>query len=298
MIAPLGINKVVSKNATNSLIIKTLVNLMPIAAKQYAEVFKYSFLDLKNLLYNAQNLTNFFRIKYKADSFENQNILDRNEGQLCAIETLTKAMRVFWSGQAHKRTTGNNELFDHINPVKSWEIVAFDYLLKWTLQLCSAGNAYYPQYLQLNLIQNQWECITALHCCMLGRTRESATHLLRSGGVSSQANRMLQNILQSEETSGKTEFADTFRIGLCKLFDNWLVSGEMWDNVQLDEEEPVPAKNATDNTNVPDYLVPHSFEDFENNDPDNDFHESEKDSKMFHSVLGETLSKEMMISPG
>jgi hypothetical protein len=74
MIAPLGINKVVSKNATNSMIIQTMVKLMPIAAKQYSEVFKYSFLDLKSLLYNAQNLTNFFRIKYKADSFENQNI--------------------------------------------------------------------------------------------------------------------------------------------------------------------------------------------------------------------------------
>jgi len=51
-----------------------LVRLMPTAAKQYADVFTYSYLDLKSLLYNAQNLTNFFRIEYKADSFENQNI--------------------------------------------------------------------------------------------------------------------------------------------------------------------------------------------------------------------------------
>lgn len=74
MIRPLGLNKLVSANATNSLIISTLVKMMPLANKQYAGVFKYSFLDLKSLLYNAQNLTNFFRIKYKPDSFENQNI--------------------------------------------------------------------------------------------------------------------------------------------------------------------------------------------------------------------------------
>ena len=74
MIAPLGINKRVSSNANNPLIVSTLVQLMPAAAKQYAGVFKYTFLDLKSLLYNAQNLTNFFNIKYRADSFEDQNI--------------------------------------------------------------------------------------------------------------------------------------------------------------------------------------------------------------------------------
>jgi predicted transglutaminase-like protease len=74
MIRPLGLNKLVSANATNSLIISTLVKMMPVANKQYSGVFKYSFLDLKSLLYNAQNLTNFFRIKYKPDTFENQNI--------------------------------------------------------------------------------------------------------------------------------------------------------------------------------------------------------------------------------
>jgi predicted transglutaminase-like protease len=74
MIKQLGINKRVSNNATNSLIISTLVRLMPIAAVQYAKVFKYQFLDKESLLYNAQNLTNFFRIKYKADSFTDQNI--------------------------------------------------------------------------------------------------------------------------------------------------------------------------------------------------------------------------------
>jgi len=74
MIAQLGINKRVSSNATNALIIKTLVSLMATAAKQYAGVFTYNYLDLKSLLYNAQNLTNFFGILYKADNFENQNI--------------------------------------------------------------------------------------------------------------------------------------------------------------------------------------------------------------------------------
>jgi predicted transglutaminase-like protease len=74
MIEAIGINKRVSSNATNGLIIKTLVRLMPVANAQYQKAFKYTFLDLKSLLYNAQNLTNFLNIKYKADSFENQNI--------------------------------------------------------------------------------------------------------------------------------------------------------------------------------------------------------------------------------
>lgn len=70
----LGLNISVSRNANNSLIISTLVRLMPIAAKQYASHFKFIKLDLKSLLYNAQNLPRFFKIKYKPDTFENQNI--------------------------------------------------------------------------------------------------------------------------------------------------------------------------------------------------------------------------------
>lgn len=208
---------------------------------------------------------------------------------------LAKAMKLIWMKQSQQRSQSNNELFDHTNPVKAWELTAFQYLVEFLLQGASQADSYTAMYLQLEDLESHWNALQSLHYAMLGRTRESSSHIMRSIQFARHLPAISSVIFPTTEgIYSQSALTETYRTTFCKLYDMWLVSGEMWDNVQLEEEESEQKKEtASNNASLPDHLIPHSYEEFEQDDPDNEARDQEKDAHMFHLVLGDFLSDQI-----